>query len=102
KSRAPVRTAVHPDRPGRGLCGGWRVNLPIRSRLTAWFVVLLAVVMTALSGFLLVRLRADLVAGVDRSLDSRAAQISLGYQGTGEGEFQDVADASLVSLPQAE
>ena len=55
-----------------------------------------------MSAFLLVRLRADLVTGIDRSLDGRAAQISLGYQGRGEGEFQDVADATLVNLPQGE
>ena len=76
--------------------------LPVRLRLTAWYVTLLAVILVALGAFLTVRLRADLVGGVDRSLDLRAAQISLGFQGQGEGEFQDVSDASLVGLPRRE
>lgn len=78
------------------------MSLPIRTRLTVWYVLLLAVILAAIGVFLLVRLKADLVAGVDRSLDVRAAQISLGLQGAGEGEFQDVTDASLAGLPRAE
>jgi heavy metal sensor kinase len=88
------------------------VNLPIRARLTAWYVGLLALILAALGGFLVVRLRADLIHAVDQGLDLRAAQISLGLgsaNGTGngagigcEGEFRDVSDASLVALPQGE
>ncbi|MDP9341471.1 MAG: heavy metal sensor histidine kinase [Actinomycetota bacterium] len=78
------------------------MSFPIRARLTAWYVVLLAAILAGLSAFLLLRLRSDLVAGVDRSLDARAAQISLGYQGGGEGEFQDITDATLIRLPQSE
>jgi two-component system OmpR family sensor kinase len=78
------------------------VNLPIRVRLTAWYVGLLAVILLALGTFLVVRLRADLIRGVDRELDTRAAQISLGLQNGCEGEFQDVSDASLVGLPLGE
>ena len=48
------------------------------------------------------RLRAGLVDGLDDSLATRAAQISLGLQGGCEGEFQDVSDAALVGLPQGE
>jgi heavy metal sensor kinase len=78
------------------------MSLAIRTRLTIWYMVLLAAILAGLSAFLLVRLRADLVSGVDRSLDGRAAQISLGYEGGGEGEFQDVTDATLVKLPLGE
>jgi two-component system OmpR family sensor kinase len=78
------------------------VSLPIRARLTAWYVGLLALILVALGTFLVVRLRADLVRGVDRELDTRAAQISLGLQNGCEGEFQDVSDASLVGLPLGE
>jgi heavy metal sensor kinase len=78
------------------------VNFSIRTRLTIWYVALLAAILAALGVFLLVRLKADLVAGVDRSLGARAAQISLGLQGSGEGEFQDVSDAALAGLPQTE
>lgn len=78
------------------------MSLPVRVRLTAWYVLLLGMILIALGAFLTIRLRADLVQGVDHSLDSRAAQISLGFTGKGEGEFQDVSDASLVGLPRGE
>ncbi len=78
------------------------MSLPIKARLTAWYVALLASILAALGTFLFIRLKGDLVVGIDRSLDSRAAQISLGYQGGGEGEFQDVNDASLAGLPIGE
>ena len=92
------------------------MNLPIRVRLTAWYVALLALILAALGAFLVVRLRADLIRGVDQGLDTRAAQIALGLQTGGqngagngagggagcEGEFQDVSNASLVGLPQGE
>jgi len=78
------------------------VSLPIRARLTIWYVALLALILAGIGAFVVVRLHADLIAGVDQGLDARAAQISLGFQGGGEGEFQDVSDASLVGLHQSE
>jgi heavy metal sensor kinase len=77
------------------------MNLPIKARLTVWYLMLLAVILVAFGAFLLFRLRADLIHGADRSLDSRAAQITLGYQG-GDQNFQDVSDASLQSVAPAE
>jgi heavy metal sensor kinase len=78
------------------------MSVPIRTRLTLWYVALLAAILAGLCAFLLVRLRADLISGIDRSLDTRAAQISLGYEGGGEGQFQDISDATLVKLPLGE
>ncbi len=78
------------------------MSLPIRVRLTLWYVLLLAAILSALSVFLVLRLRADLVRGVDASLTSRAAQISLGLQGAGDGEFQDISDAALRDLVRSE
>ncbi|MGH2594642.1 MAG: HAMP domain-containing sensor histidine kinase [Actinomycetota bacterium] len=78
------------------------MNLPIRARVTIWYVALLAGLIAVLGVFVVIRLRSDLVAGVDASLDTRAAQIALGYQGSTEGEFQDVSDASLRGLPGGE
>jgi heavy metal sensor kinase len=54
---------------------GWLARLPVRARLTAWYVVLLAVILATLGSFLLLRLRADLVAEVDKALDAQAAGI---------------------------
>ena len=78
------------------------MTLPIRVRLTAWYVGLLALLLAAVSTFVLLRLRADLVLGIDRSLDLRAAQIALGFEGRGEGEFRDVSSTSLEGLPRGE
>ena len=78
------------------------MNLPLRARLTMWYVGLLALVFVVLGGFLIVRLQAGLIRGLDESLATRAAQISLGLQNGCEGEFQDVTGASLVGLPQGE
>jgi two-component system OmpR family sensor kinase len=78
------------------------VNLPIRARVTIWYVALLAGLIAVLGVFVVIRLRSDLITGVDASLDTRAAQIALGYQGKGEGEFQDVSDTSLRGLPGGE
>jgi heavy metal sensor kinase len=78
------------------------VSLPLRTRLVVLHVTLLAVILAALFTFLVVRLRADLVGGLDDSLSSRVAQIALGLRGGGEGEFRDVSGASLRGLPRGE
>ena len=78
------------------------MSLPIRARLTVWYVALLALVLVAIGVYLVVQLRSGLVEGVDHELETRAAQISLGLQPGCEGEFQDVSDASLKGLPQGE
>jgi heavy metal sensor kinase len=78
------------------------VSLPIRLRITIWSVALLAVLMASLGAFVVIRLRADLVAGVDSTLATRASQIALGLRGPGEGEFQDVSDTALQQLPGSE
>ena len=78
------------------------MSLTIRTRLTLWYAALLALVVFGLGLFLVVRLQAGLVRGVDEGLGTRAAQIALGLDRGCEGEFQDVSDASLVGLPQGE
>src|SRR5215217_3949009 len=57
---------------------GWLARLPVRARLTAWYVLLLALILAALGSFLLLRLRADLVAEVDEALDAQAAGVLVG------------------------
>jgi len=54
---------------------GWLTRLPLRVRLTAWYMFLLAVILATLGSFLLLRLRADLVAEVDEALDAQAAGV---------------------------
>ena len=78
------------------------MRLPIRLRVTIWYVALLAVLIASLGVFVVVRMRTDLVHGIDASLDTRAMQIALGFHGTGVSDFQDVSDASLRGLPGGE
>ena len=68
---------------------------PIRLRLTAWYVLVLAVVLAAVSVFVVTRLRSDLTAEVDRSLRSASAQIAHGYGIEGVPEFREVAQSLL-------
>ena len=49
--------------------------MPIRVRLTLWYAALLTAIVAALAGFLVVQLRADLEAVLDRELRGRSAQI---------------------------
>ncbi|MCW3044525.1 MAG: hypothetical protein JWL57_2683 [Actinobacteria bacterium] len=62
---------------------------------------LLATILTAVGVFLPLRLSRDLVAGIDRTLDAGAAQISPANQETEVG-FQDASDASLAGLTGGE
>jgi signal transduction histidine kinase len=71
-------------------------RIPIRARLTAWSVVAVALILTALGAFVVTRLRADLISELDRSLRAGATQIALGYQREGGAEFVDTA---LTVLP---
>jgi heavy metal sensor kinase len=82
--------------PGRG----WLARLPVRVRLTAWYLALLGLTLVGLSGFLLLRLRADLVAGVDGSLDARAAEILVAVRDRGNEGFGEAGEAALASLPR--
>ncbi len=62
-------------------------RIPIRIRLTAWFVAVLAAVLVALGVFVVARLRTDLTAEVDRVLTSTAADIADGYRTEGGADF---------------
>jgi two-component system, OmpR family, sensor kinase len=71
------------------------VRLPIRVRMTAWYVALLAVIITAVGAFLVVRLRADLTDSIDRGLVPATDQIAAGYHAEGAPELADTARTAL-------
>ncbi|HEX3317351.1 MAG TPA: ATP-binding protein [Solirubrobacteraceae bacterium] len=75
------------------------MRLPIRVRLTAWYVALLAVMIAALGVFVVTRLRADLTADADRSLRSGAAQIRLALEGGGPAAAPALSATVLRVLP---
>jgi heavy metal sensor kinase len=68
---------------------------PIRLRLTAWYVVVIAAVLAALIAFVVTRLKSDLTSELDRSLRAAAQQIALGYSAEGPAEFLDTAQTVL-------
>jgi heavy metal sensor kinase len=71
------------------------VRFPLRVRIAAWFVALLALILTGLSAFLVVQLRTDLVGAVDKALRPAAAQIRHDVRVDGASEFPDSARTVL-------
>jgi two-component system, OmpR family, sensor kinase len=71
------------------------VTLPIRVRLTAWHVALLAVIVAALGAFLVLQLRSDLEAAVDRDLRGAGSMVARGYATEGPEEFLEVSETVL-------
>jgi heavy metal sensor kinase len=71
------------------------VKAPIRARITAWYVILLGVVLAAVSAFVVVRLRSDLIDADDRTLSAAIDQIASGYHDEGLPEFRDVSQSVL-------
>ena len=69
--------------------------MPIRVRLTAWYAVLLAVIVAAVGAFVVVRLRGDLTDSIDAGLRPAARQIAAGYHAEGGAEFRDVSRTVL-------
>jgi two-component system OmpR family sensor kinase len=78
------------------------MRMPLKTRLTLLFVTLFAVIVAAWSIFVVFVVRADLYAGIDRALGSRASQIALSLRGSADGEFQDITDSTLVGLAPTE
>jgi len=71
------------------------VSFPIRTRLTAWYAAVLAVVVVTLGAYLVVRLRSDLQAAVDRDVRQGAATVAGAYAAQGTNEFLEVAETAL-------
>ncbi|MGH2950038.1 MAG: hypothetical protein ACRDPC_27875, partial [Solirubrobacteraceae bacterium] len=72
------------------------VRLPIRVRLTVWYALLLAAIVVALGAFLVLQLRADLQAAIDRDVREASVHIADGYADEGA---EEVRDLSLQLLP---
>ena len=73
------------------------MSFPIRTRLTAWYAAVLAVVVVTLGAYLVVRLRSDLQAAVDRDVRQGAATVAGAYAARGTNEFLEVAETALPS-----
>jgi two-component system, OmpR family, sensor kinase len=71
------------------------VNLPIRVRLTAWYAALLAAILVAIGAFVVLQLRTDLQARLDRDVRTNASSIGEGYTAEGDEGFHEIARAAL-------
>jgi heavy metal sensor kinase len=78
------------------------VRLPIRVRLTAWYVALLAAILVALGAFVAISLRRDLTDAVERSLFAAAGHIATGYAQEGAKNFRDVGATALEPAAAAQ
>ncbi|CAN5731915.1 ATP-binding protein [soil metagenome] len=76
------------------------MNLPLRWKLVLWYILSVTVIVAALAVFVVLKLRTDLTASVQRSVDAAARQIDVGYAGGGEASWHEAAAAALVSLPR--
>jgi heavy metal sensor kinase len=69
--------------------------LPIRARLSAVNVLLLAVILGALGAFLVLRLRSDLRSRIDDEVRASAATIAANYEHEGLSGFREISRAAL-------
>ena len=70
-----------------------------RARLTAWHVLVLALIIAGLGVFVTLRLRDDLTSRVDRTLEAGAPVLERAFANEGPGEFEQTSAAVLDSLP---
>jgi heavy metal sensor kinase len=71
------------------------MRLPIRVRLTAWYVLFLLVTLSALGAFLVLRLRSDLRSTIDHEVQMSAAAIRENYLDDGIAGFREISLATL-------
>lgn len=77
------------------------MNIPLKARLTLWYVTLFALIVGAWSVFVVVLVRADLYSALDRALSLRADQIAQDFADAGDADFPDIA-APLSGVPGAQ
>jgi len=73
------------------------VRLPIRARLTVWYIAVLTAIIAVLGGFVLLQFRADMRAGIDRDVRHTWRPLARQYAA---GGLQDFASYSSTVLPR--
>jgi heavy metal sensor kinase len=72
------------------------VKLKLKTRLTLWYVTLFAIILAGWGFGIVALVRANLYSGLDRSLESRATQISAALSAPKHKKFADIAAAAAV------
>ena len=78
------------------------MNLPIKARLTLWYVLLFAIIVASWGAYITVRVRLDLYAGIDRTLASRATQLASVLRTGGTSAFKNASDSTLTGVASTE
>lgn len=78
------------------------MRLPLKAKLTLWYIVLFTLIVGLWAGFVVVIARANLQAGTDRALASRATQIVAGFTNSKDSEFPGVSDSTVKGAPRTE
>lgn len=73
------------------------MNLPVKARLTLWYVTLFTIIVASWSAFVIMRVQLDLYAGLDRALASRATQLAAVLRSS-TSAFKNASDASLAGV----
>ena len=73
------------------------MRLPIRARLTVWYIAVLTAIIAVLGGFVLLQFRADMRAGIDRDVRHTWRPLARQYAA---GGLQDFASYSSTVLPR--
>lgn len=77
--------------------------VPVRTKLTLWFVALFIVIVSAWSTYVIARVHSDLYTGIDRTLASRATQLAAVLKSSGDkNAFKSASEASLMGVVPAE
>jgi heavy metal sensor kinase len=71
------------------------MRFPIRVRLTVWYAALLALIIAALGLYLVLQLRSDLDARIDREVEASLPQIANEYATEGARDFREESGALL-------
>src|SRR6185503_589893 len=92
-----ARTRAHPHGPRLGLRAGALVRLPIRARLTVWYIAVLTAIIAVLGPFVVLQFRADMRATIDRDVRHTWRPLARQYAA---GGLQDFAAYSDTVLPR--
>jgi heavy metal sensor kinase len=71
------------------------VRLPIRIRMTAWYIALTALVIVAIGAFVVIALRRDLTVAVDRSQKLAVSRVAKDFRAEGPHELADSSQTVL-------
>ncbi len=73
----------------------FELGLPIKARLTTWYVLFLTIVLVTLGAVLVLRLRADLRSTINRGVRASSVAIKENYVEEGPSGFDEVSAATL-------